>query len=170
MTHSSWWRRGCVRMGWLFWRIPTICAVMAAGACAPLNPDSLRTDPGLSRSFDVSYDYETVYSNEQRGFLLCMTGSFDLVPGSASKLTFAIQPRINKQTKVATITYVHHGVWQDIWAVVDMRSTDHGTTVSAYTTSHPIMRDFGQVTEKWTIGLTDCPAQSPVMQQYQLSE
>jgi len=132
-------------------------------ACAPLSPDSLRTDAGRSYSFTVSTDYEAVYENEQRAFLHCMTGSY-------YKMTFAIQPRINKQAKTATIIYVHHGAWTDFWAVVDMRFTDHGTAVTAYTTSHPLMSDFGQMTEKWANGSVECPASSPVTRQFQFSE
>jgi hypothetical protein len=76
--------------------------------------------------------------------------------GSYYRMSFAIEPRIDPNTKSATITLVHYGAWKDIWAVVDIRETATGTQVNAYTTNHPLMSDFGIIAEKWANGSQEC--------------
>jgi len=144
-----------------------ICAVvalaLALAGCAPLSANGLRTDPGRSGTFSIALPYDQVYQNEQRGFLACMTGGY-------YKMTFAIRPRISAAKRTASVVLMHHGGWTDVWAVVDIVSAGSGSNVSAYTTNHPLMKDFISVARDWAAGDQRCQRASITTQQFPLSE
>jgi len=141
-----------------------VATLMELG-CAPLTPESMREAPGKSRTFDVAVDYEKVYENEQQGFLHCLTGSY-------YTFSFGIRPRIDRVDKTATIPLIQFGAFPSnaVWALVDIRATDHGATVVAYTTHHPLMADFPEIAEVWANGGTKCPKYLLTTQQYPFSQ
>jgi hypothetical protein len=130
--------------------------------CAPSTPEAMREAPGKTRTFDVPVDYEKVYESEQQGFLHCLTGMY-------YTFSFGIRPRIDRVNKTATIPLIHFPV-KDVWALVDIRATDHGTTVTADTTNHPLMADFPEIAEVWANGGTRCPKYSLTTQQFPFSQ
>jgi hypothetical protein len=131
--------------------------------CAPENPDDLRATPGASSTFHVQIPYDVVYANEQQGFLHCMTGAY-------YEMTFAIHPTIDVANKSASIVLVHHGAWKDIWAVVDIQGSADGSTVHAYSTGHPLTKDFPDVAEQWASGKPVCQQYAITTKQFPLSE
>lgn len=131
--------------------------------CAPVNPDVLREKPGAFSTFEVNLPLNIVYINEQRGFLGCMTGAY-------YQMTFAIQPRIDATRESASIVLVHHGAWKDIWAIVDLKADGERTIVHAYTTGHPLMRDFPDVAKRWASGDFTCQKYGITTEQYPFSE
>ena len=140
-----------------------IVLAFVLSACAPLDPETLRTDPGRSSTFQTAVDYRTVYSNVSRAFLKCMTGfSF--------QMRFVIQPRIDPASRTASITYVHHGAWTDIWAVIDITAKDVGASVRVNTTSHPLISDLPTHVERWAGGNDECAGSTPVTNQLPLQE
>ena len=145
----------------IVWTVAGLSLLFAQ--CAPADPDSLRRDPGASGEFVVNLPLKTVYANEQRGFLACMTGWY-------YTMRFAIQPRIDEAHKSASIVLVHHGAWKDIWAVVDMKADKTVTTVHAYTTGHALMKDFPDVSHGWATGDFRCQQYSITTQQMPFSE
>ncbi|HEY3777283.1 MAG TPA: hypothetical protein VGL35_04430 [Rhizomicrobium sp.] len=140
-------------------------AAVAATAvsCAPTDPEGLRTDPGSYATFEISLPYTAVYENENRGFLKCMTGSY-------YRMTFAIRPRIQVAQQSASLVLVHHGAWNDIWAIVDIAGNEKGSVIHAYTTSDPLMKDFPVVARRWAEGDFTCQEFAITTLEYPLSE
>jgi hypothetical protein len=151
---------------WSWLAAPSTAVILSLQACAPTNPDTLRTDPGRTLRFEVPLDYQTVYANEQRAFLKCMTG----LSLSSVRMTYAIQPRIDTARRTASIIYIHNGAWRDYWAVLDLRANETGTVVDVSTTSHTLMDGFLQIVGKWAAGSDECPRIVPVGRAYPLVE
>ena len=140
-----------------------IVLAVLAEACAPMSEDSLRTDPSRTRTFKTTLDYETVFKNEERGFLSCLTGSH-------YRLTFGIEPRFDFKKKTASIAYREYGGILAIWALVDIRGIEHGTEITANAASHEFMRDFPDIAQQWAEGNLVCPGHPTVIDQYPLSD
>jgi hypothetical protein len=141
----------------------TLAVTSLLAGCVPVDPESLRTDPGRSYSFSTKTDYEVAYNNISAGFLRCLTGA-------SFRMTFAIRPRIDRTNKTASIVFVHHGAWTDYWALVDIASVADGTTVKVNTNSFSALGDLGSTAERWTNGSQHCPDVKHLTSQFPLQE
>jgi hypothetical protein len=135
-------------------RAVAILSVVMLTACAPSTAEGLRQERHVYR-FKAMQDYRTVFANETDGMVRCMTGSY-------FQFTFAIRPKLVPAERKASLSYVHRGLGEEYWGLIDILGSDDGTTVQSFTTSHPLMREFGQWTEKWANGSKDCPDVTPV--------
>jgi hypothetical protein len=138
-------------------------ALLAFGACAPVNPDSLRLDPGRSTTFQTRTDYQLVFARASAGFLKCLTGA-------SFRMTFAIKPRIDMKARTASILFVHHGAWTDYWALVDITAATDGTTVKVNANSVSGLGDLGGTVERWAGGDSQCPDAKHLTEQFPLQE
>lgn len=142
----------------------TVAALLLAG-CISTDPESLRTDPRRSYSFQTKVDYQVVYERTSEGFLRCLTGA-------SFRMTFAIRPRIDPAAKTASLLFVHHGAWTDYWALVDIADTPSVTNVKVNTStaSGSVLSDLGETVERWTNGSQDCPSARHLTDQFPLQE
>jgi hypothetical protein len=137
--------------------------MLALTACTPVDPESLRLDPGRSYTFQTKADYQVVFARTSAGFLQCLTGA-------AFRMTFAIRPRIDKAAKTASILFVHHGAWTDYWALVDIVGSADGATVKVNANSVSALGDLGGTVEHWVAGARQCPETKHLTDQFPLME
>jgi hypothetical protein len=144
-----------------------MCVAMALplGGCISTDPESLRTDPRRSYSFQTKVEYQTVYEKTSEGFLRCLTGA-------SFRMTFAIRPRIDTAAKTASILFVHHGAWTDYWALVEIAGSANITNVKVNTStvSGSGLSDLGETVERWTNGSQECPSSRHLTNQFPLQE
>lgn len=142
-----------------------IASALLLAGCISTDPESLRTDPRRSYTFQTNLDYQKVYETTSDGFLRCLTGA-------SFRMTFAIRPRIDPANKTASILFVHHGAWTDYWALVDIAGTANVTnvTVNTSTVSGSVLSDLGETVERWTSGSQHCPSPRHLTNQFPLQE
>jgi hypothetical protein len=155
-------RVAIIRTAHLFY---CVTATFLLAGCISTDPESLRTDPRRSYSFQTKVDYQVVFARSTDGFLRCLTGA-------SFRMTFAIKPRIDLVTKTASILFVHHGAWTDYWALVDIAGTANVTSVKVNTSaaSGSVLNDLGETVERWVDGSQHCPSARHLTNQFPLQE
>jgi hypothetical protein len=132
-------------------------------SCVPINPETLRANPDRSQTFQTATDYAVAYERISAGFLSCLTGS-------DFRKTFAIKPRIDKGSRTASIYFVHHGMWTDYWALVEIIGRSSGADIEVKTSSFSAIEYFGETSKRWADGSRHCPEQSHLAKQFPLAE
>jgi len=124
-------------------------ALLGVAGCSRTALQSLRDDPGYFHEFSTTKPYDEAYTLIVSGFARCLTGSI-------LRNTMAVRPRLDRNTRTATIEWVEHSLDSGYWAVVDISATDTGALVKVHAIGNRGIRNLGVEVERWVSGATDC--------------